>query len=136
MVKEKIDQVLDEISSMKEDISSMKGDISSTKGDISSMKGDISSMKGDISSTKGDVSSLKEGQKKNYDLIQQNGIKIEQIASDVKAVAEGHQVIRSEMRQMEQRLVEKIEENKSAVKFAAKQIGDKLDQHMRQPAHV
>jgi len=28
------------------------------------------------------------GQKRNYDLIQKNGIKIEQVASDVKAVAD------------------------------------------------
>jgi len=36
---------------------------------------------------------LEKGQKENHSLIQKNGIKIEQVGSDVKAVAEGHGVL-------------------------------------------
>ena len=88
---------------------------------------------------KGDVQLLKSGQQKNHDLIQKNGIKIEQVASDVKAVAEGHGVIRKEIQQMEGRLAEKIEENNSAIKFVTNKVSHidkKLDEHIHQPAHV
>lgn len=59
---------------------------------------------------------------------------LEEIKGDIKGVAEGHETIRSEMRQMEQRLAEKIDENTSAIKFVAAKvntIGEKLDEHIR-----
>lgn len=122
MAKEKIDQVLEEIGLMKEDIGSLK----------EGQQRNYDSIRGNYDSTQ-----------RNYNLIQKNGVKIEQVAMDVKAVAEGHQVIRSEMRQMEQRLGEKIGENKSAIGFVAKQLGDKIDkvnqnleEHMRVPHAV
>lgn len=75
--------------------------------------------------------------------LNQIGVMIEEIGDDVKGVAEGHQVIRSEMQQMEGRLTGKIDGNKSAIKFVAKQLGDKidkvdekLDEHMRVPHAV
>ena len=75
--------------------------------------------------------------------LNQIAVMIEKVGSDVKAVAEGHQVIRSEMAQMEERLTEKIEENSSAIKWVAKDLGDKidkvartLDEHVKLPAHV
>jgi len=89
--------------------------------------------------------------------LNQLGTMIEGLRGDVKAVAEGHGVIRSEMKQMKTELLEKIEENNSAIKWVAKDLGgkiegvrekvdkldertgrieDKLDAHMRQPAHV
>ena len=68
---------------------------------------------------------------------------LEEIRSDVKLSLEGHDTLRSEMRQMEGRLTEKIEENESAIKFVAKQLGDKIDNvdkkldvHMRQPTNA
>jgi hypothetical protein len=52
--------------------------------------------------------------------LNQIAVMIEKVGSDIKAVAEGHQVIRSEMTQMEARLTEKIEENSAAIKWVAK----------------
>ena len=93
-----------------------------------------------------DVRSLKDGQQKNYDLIQKNGvkiegldseikavkgdvqsngIKIEQVGSDVKAVAEGHGIIRREMREMKIELKADIADVKSAFQY-----------HARQPSHA
>lgn len=66
-------------------------------------------------------------------------ILLEEVRDGVKLVAEGHHVIRSEMRQMKEELIEKIEENTSAIKFVADKvndIGQKLDEHIRLPAHV
>jgi hypothetical protein len=75
--------------------------------------------------------------------LNQIAVLIEGVKSDVKAVAEGHQVIRSEMRQMEDRLAGKISLMDDKLEFVAKQLGDqidkvdrKLDEHMRKPAHV
>ena len=67
------------------------------------------------------VGSLEEGQRKN-------GLLLEQVQSDVKTVAEGHETIRTEMRQMEGRLSEKIGQNKSAITWVAKDLGAKIDQ--------
>ena len=66
-------------------------------------------------------------------------ILLEEVRDGVKLVAEGHGTIRSGMRQMEQRLTEKIDENTSAIKFVATKVNTiekKLDEHMRQPAHA
>ncbi|OGB87644.1 hypothetical protein A3J44_01500 [candidate division WOR-1 bacterium RIFCSPHIGHO2_02_FULL_45_12] len=72
MAKAKIDQVLEKIGIIGKDVSSLKDGQNSLAQD---------------------VVSLKQGQQKNYDLIQKQGIMLEQIASDVKAVAEGHGVL-------------------------------------------
>jgi len=64
---------------------------------------------------------------------------LEEIRGDVKLALEGHDGLRNEMRQMEGRLTEKIEENKVAIKFVAGKVNDidkKLDAHIKQPAHV
>ena len=109
MPKEKIDQVLEEILSLKEG--------QQKNHDLIQKNHDLI--------------------QKNYDLIQKNGVKIEQVASDVKAVAEGHQVIRSEMRQMKEEILTEVKENKSAIKFVADKVNNidrKLDEHIRQPA--
>ena len=99
------------------------------------------------------IESLEKGQQKNYDLIHKNGLMIEQLGSDIKAVAEGHQVIRNEMNKgfgevKEQiRFVDtkvehlgsefrKMKEDLKEVKETAGKIEQKLDEHMRQPAHA
>lgn len=84
-------------------------------------------------------------------------ILLEEVRDGVKLVAEGHGTIRSEMRQMEERLTEKIEENNGAIKWVAKDLGRKieevkdelkevkekvdkidhtLEEHVRLPAHA
>lgn len=86
---------------------------------------------------------LEKGQQSNYDLIQKQGIMLEQVASDVKLVAEGHVTIRREMQEMKNELKEDIKLVDDKLDFAAKQLGNKidkidqkLDEHVRQPAHA
>jgi hypothetical protein len=55
---------------------------------------------------------------------------LEEIRDIVKQIAEGHGVIRAEMRQMEDRLTEKLDENNAAIKWVAKDLGRKLDAHL------
>ncbi|PIS28881.1 hypothetical protein COT42_06810 [Candidatus Saganbacteria bacterium CG08_land_8_20_14_0_20_45_16] len=125
MAKDKLDQILEAIGSLKEGQDSLKSDVDTlTKGQDTLTKGQ--------NVLKADIVLLKEGQQRNYDLIQKNGIKIEQVASDVKAVAEGHGVLRSEMGRMEDRLTNKI----GLVQTTALAINDKLDEHIKQPAHA
>jgi len=79
--------------------------------------------------------SLKEGQQKNYNLIQKNGIKIEQVASDVKAVAEGHGVLLNAIEGVKGSVREldgKIEETRTVVK----ETNRMLKEHIKQPAHA
>lgn len=87
---------------------------------------------------------------------------LEEVRDGVKLVAEGHETIRFEMKQMEERLVErfdtkinlvhsslkneikvtafaldsKIEETKHELKGDIKEIGQKLDEHIKHPAHA
>ncbi|MBI5699321.1 DUF1515 family protein [Candidatus Saganbacteria bacterium] len=78
--------------------------------------------------------------------LNQIGTMIEGLRGDVKAVAEGHGVIRSEMKQMRTELLEKIEENNAAIKWVAedlKEVKEKvgkidrtLEEHVKLPAHV
>ena len=66
-------------------------------------------------------------------------ILLEEIRDDAKLALEGHAVIRNELQQMEGRLTEKIEENKSAIKLVATKINNidkKIDQHIQLPAHA
>ena len=66
-------------------------------------------------------------------------ILLEEIRDDVKLALEGHSVIRNELQQMEGRLTEKIEENKSAIKFVAGKVNSidkKLDHHIKLPTHA
>ena len=86
--------------------------------------------------------------------LNQLGVMIESIDNKVKAVSEGHEIIRSEMQQMEQRLSERIEDNslkigaiskkldsvhtslKNEINITAMAINDKLDEHIKQPSHA
>ena len=75
---------------------------------------------------------------------------LEEIKDNVKQVAEGHEVIRHEMREMKSELKEDIKEVNDKLVFVAKELGgkigengqkidevkDKLDVHMKQPAHA
>jgi predicted nucleic acid-binding Zn-ribbon protein len=54
--------------------------------------------------------------------LNQIGVMIEELRSDVKAVAEGHAVIRHEMQQMKEELVENINENTLKVGILAKEV--------------
>ena len=89
------------------------------------------------------VGSLEEGVRKLEAGQRKNGLLLEQVQSDVKAVAEGHVTIRTEMSQMEGRLSEKIGQNKSAIAWVAKDLGAKIDrvdykleQHVKIPHAV
>lgn len=68
--------------------------------------------------------------------LNQIGMMLEEIRSDVKAVAEGHAVIRREMQEMKTELKEDIKEVNDKLGFVAKQLGDKLEEHVRLPVHV
>jgi len=78
--------------------------------------------------------------------LNQLGTMIEGLRGDVKAVAEGHGVIRSEMKQMKVELLEKFEENKAEIRWVAKDLKEvkekvgkidrTLDEHVKLPAHV
>jgi len=71
--------------------------------------------------------------------LNQIAVMIEKVGSDVKAVAEGHQVIRSEMAQMEGRLSEKIDFVDGKVEFLAadvREIKKDLKEHIKMPAHA
>lgn len=72
-----------------------------------------------------EIGSLKEGQQKNYNLIQKNGVELEKIKGEIKGVAEGHSVIRREMREM-----------KNELKSDIKDVGQKLDEHLKVPHSV
>ena len=68
---------------------------------------------------------------------------LEEVRDGVKLVAEGHEIIRSEMKQMEERLSEKISFVDDKLGFVAKELGGKidkvehkLDEHLRQPVHA
>jgi len=63
--------------------------------------------------------------------LNQLGTMIEGLRDDVKAVAEGHGVIRSETKQMKAELLEKFEENNSAIKWVAKDLGGKIEENSR-----
>ena len=67
-------------------------------------------------------------------------ILLEEIRSNVKLALEGHDVLRSEMKQMEHRLSGKIDKVHSSLKneinVTAMAINDKLDEHIKQPAHT
>ncbi|MFA6170232.1 MAG: hypothetical protein WCW67_04680 [Candidatus Margulisiibacteriota bacterium] len=60
--------------------------------------------------------------------LNQIAVLIEKVGADVKTVAEGQKVFRSEMAQMKQELNEKIEANNSALKWVAKDLGGRIDE--------
>jgi len=92
--------------------------------------------------------------------LNQIAVLIEGVKSDVKAVVEGHEVIRREMREMKDELINEIDTVKGAVKLLANDLGGvkkdlgevkkdlgevkekvngierTLDAHVRLPAHV
>jgi len=78
-------------------------------------------------------------------------ILLEEIRGDVKLALEGHDTLRSEMRQMEERLSNKIGAGdqaldakidsvylslKNEIRVTGLAITDKIDEHIKQPAHA
>lgn len=64
---------------------------------------------------------------------------LEAIKSDVKLALEGHDILRNEIKASHNELKQEINDVKSAVEYVAKKVNlidQKLDAHMRQPAHV
>lgn len=84
------------------------------------------------------------GTPQEYDIIMTNesaktNILLEEIRGNVKLALEGHDVLRSEMKHMQEQLVEKIDENTAMTKFVANKVNSidkKIDEHIRQPAHA
>ena len=71
---------------------------------------------------------LEKGQQKNAEVIQGVGVKLEQLGSDVKAVAEGHDVIRSEIKQSEERIKTELrQELGGKIDQVEKTLGGKID---------
>ena len=71
--------------------------------------------------------------------LNQIAVMIEGVGSDVRAVADGHAVIRREMQEMRTELKEEISEVKNGLKFVANKvdkIDQKLDEHIRMPHPV
>ena len=92
--------------------------------------------------------------------LNQIAVMIEKVGGDVKGVAEGHQVIRSEMKQMKDEILEKIsfvdgkvehlgrefkemkqdvsvlKQDVSGLKTKVDKIDRTLDDHVKLPAHV
>lgn len=64
---------------------------------------------------------MTEEKKERFELL------LEEIRDKVITVAEGHEVIRSEMGQMKGELIEKIEENNAAIKWVAGELGRKIE---------
>jgi hypothetical protein len=56
--------------------------------------------------------------------LNQIAVMIEKVGADVKAVAEGHGVIRREMQEMKTELMTEIDTVKGAVKYLAKDLGE------------
>ena len=99
------------------------------------------------------LDSLGKGQKDLEKGLSKNDVRLEQISSDIKAVAEGHQVIRSEIRQMEGRLTDKIslvdgrvehlgrefremKEDISVLRQDVSTLKRTLDDHVKMPTHA
>jgi len=68
---------------------------------------------------------------------------LEEIKRDIKAVAEGHGVIRREMQEIKNDLKTDIKELGSTIKFVARDLGEKIDkvgqrleEHIKLPAHM
>jgi hypothetical protein len=75
--------------------------------------------------------------------LNQIAVLIEGVKADVKAVAEGHSVIRREMQEMKEELKEDVKGVNDKLTYVAKELGgkidkidQKIDEHMRQPAHA
>jgi archaellum component FlaC len=60
---------------------------------------------------------------------QEDGVKLEKLGSDIKAVAEGHEVIRREIQGAKSEL-------KADIKLVDGKIDKTLDDHVRLPAHA
>ncbi|MDI6731238.1 MAG: hypothetical protein QME05_01480 [Candidatus Margulisbacteria bacterium] len=66
-------------------------------------------------------------------------ILLEEIRNDVKLALEGHDIIRREMHEKFSELKLEVDMVKGAVEYVAKKVNmieKKLDDHIRQPAHV
>ncbi|MBU0630434.1 MAG: hypothetical protein KKC80_05890 [Candidatus Margulisbacteria bacterium] len=96
---------------------------------------EIGSMKEDIGSLKAGQEKLEKGQKEHYGLIQKNGVAIEALHSDVKAVAEGHSVLFNkidEVKELVRGVDDKVEEKRKVVK----DIDRDLKAHVKLPVHA
>ncbi|MFH1826800.1 MAG: hypothetical protein ABH823_05910 [bacterium] len=89
----------------------------------------------EIKTINGRLGTLEQGQQRNYDLIQKNGLKLEQVASDVRGVAEGHGVllnsvdgVKAEVRAVNDRL--------DVTNRVVGETNRMLKEHLRQPAHA
>lgn len=92
----------------------------------------ISSLETGQQELKAGYQKLEAGQQKNYELIQKIGIKVEQIDSNVKGVAEGHGGILNKIDEGNREINRKLDDTNLAVK----DISRRLKQHIQQPAHV
>ena len=71
--------------------------------------------------------------------LNQIAVMIEKVGGEVKAVAEGQQVIRSEMQEMKTDLMSEINLVKGALRVVAKDVSEiktKRDEHVKLPVHV
>ena len=92
------------------------------------------------------VTSFEKGQKENSDEIRRVGVKLEQLGSDIKAVAEGHGIIRQEVQEMKSELKAdiKLVDDKAGylaadvrqMKTKVDKIDRMLDEHVKQPARA
>src|SRR3989339_1096402 len=130
-----IKQILDEVSLLSKQVSSLDNKVSSLDGKVSSLDGKVSSLDGKVSSLDGKVSSL-DGK------VSSQGVKLEQVASDVKAVAEGHSVLLNAINRVDNKLegfMAETKQNFEVVGQELKEIKSDLKEHSRQTlatAHV
>src|SRR3989339_199975 len=116
-----IKQILDEVSLLSKQVSSLDNKVSSLDGKVSSLDGKVSSLDGKVSS---------------------QGVKLEQVASDVKAVAEGHSVLLNAINRVDNKLegfMVETRQNFEVVGKELKEIKSDLKEHSRQTlatAHV
>ena len=85
---------------------------------------DLGAVRSDIGTLKSDVGSLKDGQRKN-------GLLLEQVQSDVKAVAEGHGGLLNRIDSVHDSLKNEIKFTGCALKEGLDRVEDKLKEHVR-----
>lgn len=105
------------------------------KGKIDQVLDEIKAIRTDIQSLKEGQKKLEDGQQRNYGLIQKNGVTIEQVASDVRGVADGHGVLLNRIEEVKGFVKEvdnKLEETRRVVGDTNKM----LKEHIRLPLHA
>ena len=101
-------------------------------GELRTLTANVDSLTANVDSLTASVEAIKTKQ-------QVDGVKLEQLGSDIKAVAEGHFVIRAEMQRGFDEVKEQIGFVDVKVEFLGKKvdaIDKKIDEHIRQPAHA